>query len=175
MLCYGCTLSNWNFNQCFTPNFQIWSKKFTVPRWYERSFDYQSLIWLGGPDYDSNTLVLMTTHFISIGIVLFHSRPSISGLSDRPLSVTVMLVTSLCWWLYDGDWFQMLVADLLCWRLLSLSWWFSQCIKSVTNILNQSPTHLVSNIRHQHRCNHCDLVLDNFSLNRCILYPIRDS
>ena len=32
--------------------------------------------------------------------------------------VTVMLVTSLCWWLYDVDWFQMLVAESLCWRLL---------------------------------------------------------
>ena len=31
--------------------------------------------------------------------------------------VTVMLVTSLCWWLNDGDWFQMLVADSLCERL----------------------------------------------------------
>ena len=31
--------------------------------------------------------------------------------------VTVMLVTSLCWWLYDGDWFEMLVAESLCWRL----------------------------------------------------------
>ena len=39
--------------------------------------------------------------------------------------VTVMLVTSLCWWLYDGDRFEMLVAE---------------CIKSVTNILNRSPT-----------------------------------
>ena len=43
--------------------------------------------------------------------------------------VTVMLVTSLCWWLYDGDQFEMLVAKSLCWR-------FFQCIKSVTNILN---------------------------------------
>ena len=67
--------------------------------------------------------------------------------------VTVMLVTSLCWCLYDGDWFKMLVAESLCWRLFSLCWRFSQCIKSVTNISNLSPTHLVSNIRHQHRCN----------------------
>ena len=28
--------------------------------------------------------------------------------------VTVLLVTSLCWWLYDGDWFQMLMAESLC-------------------------------------------------------------
>ena len=70
-----------------------------------------------------------------------------------------------CWWLYDGDWFQMLVAESLSWRLFSLCWWFSQCIKSVTNILSQSvtvtnisifsPTHLVSNICHQHRWNLC--------------------
>ena len=53
--------------------------------------------------------------------------------------MTVMLVTSLCWWLYDGDWFEMLVAESLCWRLFSVCWWFSQCIKSVTNILNRSP------------------------------------
>ena len=51
-----------------------------------------------------------------------------------------MLVTSVCWWLYDGDLFKMLVAESLC-------WWFSQCIKSVTNILNQS---LTSWIGHQH-------------------------
>ena len=55
--------------------------------------------------------------------------------------VTVMLVTSLCWWLYDGDWFEMLVAESLCWRLFSLCWWYFQCIKSVTNISNMSPTH----------------------------------
>ena len=35
---------------------------------------------------------------------------------------------------YVGDmtnWFKMLVAE-LCWRLVSLCWWFSQCIKSHT-------------------------------------------
>ena len=52
----------------------------------------------------------------------------------------MILVTSLCWWLYDGDWFQMLVAESFCWRLFLLCWRFSQCIKSVTNILNRSPT-----------------------------------
>ena len=61
--------------------------------------------------------------------------------------VTVMLVISLCWWLYDGDWFQMLVKESLWWRLFSLCWLFSQCIKSVINILNRSPT---SQICHQH-------------------------
>ena len=53
---------------------------------------------------------------------------------------------SLCWWLYDGDWFEMLVAESLSWWLFSLCCRLSQCIKSVTNIANLSPTHLVSNI-----------------------------
>ena len=57
----------------------------------------------------------------------FQSEFSLYEYLEENLSVTVMLVTSL--------------------------WWFSQCIKSVTNILNLSPIHLVSNIRHQHRCN----------------------
>ena len=56
-------------------------------------------------------------------------------------------MTSLCWWLYDGDWFQMLVAESLCWRFFSSCWWFSQCVKSVTNILNRS---LTSQTCHQH-------------------------
>ena len=58
------------------------------------------------------------------------------------LVVTVMFMTSLCWWLYDGDWFQMLVAESLCWRLFSLCWLFSQCIKSVTNIGKKVVKHL---------------------------------
>ena len=61
--------------------------------------------------------------------------------------VTVMLVTSLCWWLYDGDRFEMLVAESLCWWLFSLCWWFFKCIKSVTNILKRSST---SQTCHQH-------------------------
>ena len=75
-----------------------------------------------------------------------------------------MLVTLLYWWLFDVNWFEMLVSESLCWRLFSLCWWFSQCIKSVTNILNRSPIsqtchqHLVSNIRHQHRCKHSSLI-----------------
>jgi len=53
-------------------------------------------------------------------------------------SMTMMLVTSLCWWSQR-------------WRLFAWCWW---CIKSVTNILNRSPisqTHLVTNIRRQHQ------------------------
>ena len=74
-------------------------------------------------------------------------------IGQKIFAVTVMLVTSLCWWLYDGDRFEMLVAESLCWRLFSLCWWFFQFIKSVTNISNLLPTYLVSNIHHQHQCN----------------------
>ena len=78
------------------------------------------------------------------------------SIGDSNVGDIVMLVT--LWWLYD--WFEMLVAESLCWRLFSLCWWFSQCIKSVTNISNLSPTHLVFIIRHQHRCNYLVLNLD---------------
>ena len=72
---------------------------------------------------------------------------------DIDVGDSVMLVT-LWWWLISdvGGCY----AESLCWRRFSLCnicWWFFQCIKSVTNISNLSPTHLVSNIRHQHRCN----------------------
>jgi len=70
---------------------------------------------------------------------LVWSGPRFFNAGPGPVgSVTVMLVTSWCWWLYVDDWFRMLVAELLCWWLFSLCWWFSQCIKSVTNILNRS-------------------------------------
>jgi len=64
---------------------------------------------------------------------------TLSPTSLSPISLNVNR-WQWCWWLYDGDWFQMLVAELLCWRLLTLCWWFSQCIISVTNIMNRSPT-----------------------------------
>ena len=56
------------------------------------------------------------------------------------LTVTVMSVTSLCWWLYDGDWFEMLVAEWLCWRLF-------RYVSDFLNVLNRSPT---SQTCHQH-------------------------
>ena len=55
-------------------------------------------------------------------------------------------VTSWLWCLYDGDWFLILVTESLCWRLFSLCWLFSICIKPVINILNRSPT--------SHTCHH---------------------
>ena len=48
--------------------------------------------------------------------------------------VIVMLVISLCWWLYDDDRFEILVAESICWQLFSLCWWFF-------NALNRSSTY----------------------------------
>ena len=76
-----------------------------------------------------------------------NSRPlwtASNSVAESVLQVKVIMVTSSCWWIYDGDWFQMLVAESLCWRFFSLCWWFS---KSFTNILNRSPT---SQTCHQH-------------------------
>ena len=56
-----------------------------------------------------------------------------------------MLVTSLYWWLYDGDRFEMSVAESLCWRLFSLCWWITN--GDFLNVLNRSPT---SQTCHQH-------------------------
>ena len=78
---------------------------------------------------------------------------------DYPKSAMNLCGWQLLWWhRYVSDF--MIVIDLRCWwqnhyvgDFFSLCWWSSQCIKSVTNISNLSPTHLVSNIRRQHRCN----------------------
>ena len=48
-------------------------------------------------------------------------------------TVTVMLVTTLCWWCYDGDRYNLLITKSLCLRLFSF--------------LNRSPTSLTC---HQH-------------------------
>ena len=44
---------------------------------------------------------------------------------------TLMLVKTLCWWVYDGDSFKMLMEASLCW------WLF--LIEPVTGISNRSP------------------------------------
>ena len=63
---------------------------------------------------------------------------------------TVMLVTTLCRWIYDGDRFNILATESLCWRLSSC-WW---CL--VYQVIGHQHlkivTLFVSNICHQHRC-----------------------
>ena len=58
--------------------------------------------------------------------------------------VTWMLVTTLFRWLHDGDSFDILATDSLCWPLF-------QCEKSVINISNRSPT---SQTCHFHKVQH---------------------
>ena len=59
--------------------------------------------------------------------------------------LTVILVTTLRCWLYCYVWFKMLVSELLYRWFFSLHWCLFQCYKSVTNILNFSQTHSVTN------------------------------
>ena len=119
-------LMNWIIFQNMTFMWRILAPKISIHRYHWQNF------------INSSPKKIMKL-LMSIGLNL-HSLNS-------PQTVTVMLGTSLCWWLYDGDSFEMLVAEWLCWRLFSLCWWFSQCIKSVTNILNRS---LTSQTCHQH-------------------------
>ena len=115
-------------------------------------------VWLRNSDVDEFKLMTDYVCWWHLSDLSSTFRTSVNNISVvvwriQYRMVTVMLVTSLCWWLYDGDWFQMLVAESLCWRLFFVMLVIFQCIKSVTNISNLSQTHLVSNIRHQHRCN----------------------
>ena len=66
-------------------------------------------------------------------------------------------MTTVCWRFYIADRLKLLVTESLCWQLVSLCWWFFQCIQSVTNVLNLSPTHFVFDIRNQHRCHRTNL------------------
>ena len=56
---------------------------------------------------DSPLLCQSSYHFLAIG----------TGIQD----VIVMLMTSLCWWLYYGDWFQMLVCHQYIWSPTSVT------------------------------------------------------
>ena len=80
------------------------------------------------------------------------------SLSGSPRTVRGSLVHFLHWVvttycakrLHLAD--KNLIADKI--LLLVTFLWYGFYKESVTNISNLSPTHLVSNIRHHHRCNH---------------------
>ena len=62
---------------------------------------------------------------------------------------TVTLVTFWCCWLTVGDNLRMLATEFISrWHF----WMLVPDAYTVTNIFKLSPTHFVSNIRHQHRC-----------------------
>ena len=81
--------------------------------------------------------------------------------------LTVMLVTSLCWWpiLDVGGRIIMLASFSLC-------WWFFQCIKSVTYIVNRSPTSLTC---HQHICSPTSVTTINVTDGICNFYSQKKS
>ena len=134
--------------------FWIWFNRF----WVDGDMTYHSSsesFYVGSDShrhYSKNILALVWTILINLIWFLL-------------IRVTVMLVTSLCWWLYDGDWFEMLVAESLCWRFESLFWWFSHCIWSVTNILNRS---LTSQTCHQHIWSPTSVTNIDVTLNTCL-------
>ena len=64
-----------------------------------------------------------------------------SYMGDSDVGDNVMLVILRWWLIWDVGGRIIMLAT------FSLCWWFSQCIKSVTNILNRSPT---SQTCHQH-------------------------
>ena len=68
--------------------------------------------------------------FISLSLGLNASQYYLSPHKD---TVAVMLVTTLSWWLYDGDRFKMLAT-------VSLSWQFFRYDGGFVNVLNRSPT-----------------------------------
>ena len=59
------------------------------------------------------------------------------------------LVTCWCWWLHVGYNFWVLVPDVY---VIRSRMSVTKITKTVINISMLSPTHFVSNIRHQHRC-----------------------
>ena len=69
------------------------------------------------------------------------------------------MLLSLWWWPISdvGDRIIMLATFFVMLVIFSMYKIGHQHFESVTNILNWSPTHLVSKIRHQHQCNHNDL------------------
>ena len=126
-------MSNWHTLAAWSTEVSVEVLRFKIRRfWF--------LAW----NHNTNNLSLAIPYFFMIFACFPRLENSITSQNSQIvkfcLTVTVILVTSLCWWLYDGDWFKMLVAESLCWWLFSLCWWFSQCIKSVTNILNRSPS-----------------------------------
>ena len=70
----------------------------------------------------------------------------------------MILVTTSCWWICDGDSIKMLVTkswncDFFCYFGDFSIWGIGhQHLTSVINIWKLSSTHFVSNIRHQHWC-----------------------
>jgi len=125
---------------------------------FYRNAIFQTLTW-PVPWINQNNFVADIT-MVSSTFLLEWIIPWGINIGDSDVGDIVKLLTSLSWWLYDGNWFTILVVESLCWRLFvmlvifSMYWIGHQHPESVTIISNLSPTYFVSNIRHQYRCNH---------------------
>ena len=59
---------------------------------------------------------------------------------------TVMLLTTLCWWIYDGDSFKLFVAVLLCWwQCKESSASISKLVTNTYRLQHSSPTPVIIN------------------------------
>ena len=90
-------------------------------------------------------LVVSGARVVSVHEYFSHGHPPMQfSLKNNWQMTSVMLVTTFCWWLNDGDRFKMLLTESLCWRLFSFFMLLIfQCIKSVTNtfrLQHPSPT-----------------------------------
>ena len=106
---------------------------------------------------DTNLGCSRLLHYLSLQIVsyrlfsvLFFSKSYFYTVFNESYSMHVLC--SMTYWQYD-----IVHRYYFGWQWC---WWCSEYIKSVTNISNLSPTYLVSNIRHQNRCNRI-LIVDN--------------
>ena len=100
--------------------------------WNWWCYIYNRKMVKNGIDYRDMAVTVSNHSIISFGVAKDFQKMILTSklikwhIFTAKFLVTVMLMTSLCWrWLYDGDWFEMLVAESLCWRLFSLCWWFS--------------------------------------------------
>ena len=74
-------------------------------------------------------------------------------IGDSDVGDIVMLVTLWWWLIWDvGGRIIMLATFFVVFNRSLTCWIGHQHPESITNISNLSPTHLVSNIRHKHRC-----------------------
>ena len=104
---------------------------------------------------NNDKCISTTSNTIQILIIEFRNLKNTNFLIGRYLRITKvhssrcrkkkLISPDRCWWRMlktkcVDDKFEMLTAESLCWPLFTLCWWFSQCIKSVTNILIRSPT-----------------------------------
>ena len=111
-----------------TSSFRIWSKS-GVREIHWHILD--ELRFVSKSRSEPSSLHDESTTYNSVGITRKAIIQNQSKNSSYSTWATVMLVTTLWLWFYDGDSFKMLVTESLCWWLFSLCWWLFQWNKLV--------------------------------------------